>query len=98
MSEYFSYNFHFYAEKIWMSINMRSAYTSSDEYEIIFVHILAPYDSHKKEAAIRAFWIQEHAQVHPEKLPLPLSINFTMHQDQQLSQDVVNEMVSVPVV
>jgi len=57
--------------------------------------IVSPYDSHKKEAAFKAFWVQEHSQVHPEKLPLPLSMNFTMQQDQQLSQDVVNEMVSV---
>ena len=59
----------------------------------MFAYSLAPYDSHKKEAAFKAFWVQEHSQVHPEKLPLPLSMNFTMQQDQQLSQDVVNEMV-----
>ena len=64
--------------------------------KIILDFVLAPYDSHKKEAAFRAFWIQEHAQVHPDKLALPLSMNFTMHQDQLLTQDVVNEMVGIP--
>ncbi|XP_065051572.1 MPN domain-containing protein-like [Rhopilema esculentum] len=57
--------------------------------------IVSPYDSHKKEAAFKAFWIQSHAMVHPEKLPLPLGISFTTQQDQQLTQDVVNEMVAL---
>ncbi len=33
--------------------------------------------------------------MHPEKLALPLGMNFSTQQDQQLSQDVVNEMVRI---
>eukprot|EP00794_Sanderia_malayensis_P017305 gene17305-19038_t len=57
--------------------------------------IVSPYDSHKKEAVFKAFWVQSHAQMHPEKLPLPLGMNFTTQQDQQLTQDIVNEMVAL---
>lgn len=57
--------------------------------------IVSPYDSHKKESAFKAFWVQSHSQTHPEKLALPLGMSFTTQQDQQLSQDVINEMVAL---
>ncbi|XP_078344836.1 MPN domain-containing protein-like [Oculina patagonica] len=57
--------------------------------------IVSPYDTYRptKESVIRAFWVQassDSSQAH--KLGIPMLINTTLHQDQFLTQDLLNEL------
>ncbi|XP_068689234.1 MPN domain-containing protein-like [Montipora foliosa] len=53
--------------------------------------IVSPYDSYRpsKESTIRAFWVQASSDSH--KLGIPMLMNTTSHQDQFLTQDLLNE-------
>ncbi|XP_068726226.1 MPN domain-containing protein-like [Montipora capricornis] len=54
--------------------------------------IVSPYDSYRpsKESTIRAFWVQASSDSH--KLGMPMLMNTTSHQDQFLTQDLLNEL------
>lgn len=54
--------------------------------------IVSPYDSYRpsKESTIRAFWVQASSDSH--KLGIPMLMNTTSHQDQFLTQDLLNEL------
>ena len=62
-----------------------------------FLFISAPYDTYRptKESVIRAFWVQASPDSQPHKLGVPMLINTTLHQDQFLTQDLLNELVSM---
>ncbi|RMX54484.1 hypothetical protein pdam_00021668 [Pocillopora damicornis] len=55
---------------------------------------LAPYDTYRttKESVIRAFWVQTSMEGQTQKLGVPMLINTTLHQDQFLTQDLLNEL------
>ena len=57
--------------------------------------LLAPYDTYRttKESVIRAFWVQTSMEGQTQKLGVPMLINTTLHQDQFLTQDLLNELV-----
>ena len=57
--------------------------------------LLAPYDTYRttKESVIRAFWVQASMEGQTQKLGVPMLINTTLHQDQFLTQDLLNELV-----
>ncbi|XP_020623158.1 MPN domain-containing protein-like [Orbicella faveolata] len=56
--------------------------------------IVSPYDTYRptKESVIRAFWVQASPDSQPHKLGVPMLINTTLHQDQFLTQDLLNEL------
>jgi len=62
-------------------------------YEPCVGLIVSPYDSYKKESQFNAFWVRP--PVEKETIGLPLSVRFTTFQDQILTQDLVNSMVSL---
>ena len=64
---------------------------------LTFLFISAPYDTYRptKESVIRAFWVQASPDSQPHKLGVPMLINTTLHQDQFLTQDLLNELVSM---
>ncbi|XP_057303822.1 MPN domain-containing protein-like [Hydractinia symbiolongicarpus] len=64
-------------------------------YEPCVGLIVSPYDSYKKESQFNAFWVREPSESSPNQIGLPLSVRFTTHQDQVLTQDLINEMVSL---
>lgn len=58
--------------------------------------LTAPYDSYRptKESTVRAFWVQASPDSQAHKLGIPMLMNTTAHQDQFLTQDLLNELVS----
>lgn len=56
--------------------------------------IVSPYDTYRttKESVIRAFWVQAAMESQTLKLGIPMLINTTLHQDQFLTQDLLNEL------
>lgn len=54
--------------------------------------IVSPYDNYRptKESIMRAFWVQSTAD--SNKLDVPMLMNITSHQDQFLTQDLLNEL------
>ncbi|XP_027049465.1 MPN domain-containing protein-like [Pocillopora damicornis] len=56
--------------------------------------IVSPYDTYRttKESVIRAFWVQTSMEGQTQKLGVPMLINTTLHQDQFLTQDLLNEL------
>ena len=63
---------------------------------LFYIILSAPYDTYRptKESVIRAFWVQASSDSQAHKLSIPMLINTTLHQDQFLTQDLLNELVS----
>lgn len=55
--------------------------------------IVAPYDSYRRESTFNAFWVRESTD--GKSLGLPLQMKFTTQQEQELTQQIVNEMVNL---
>ncbi|XP_066928133.1 MPN domain-containing protein-like [Clytia hemisphaerica] len=62
-------------------------------YEPCVGLIVSPYDSYRKESQFNAFWVREPND--NKSIGLPLQMKFTTQQDQELTQDVINNMVDV---
>lgn len=56
--------------------------------------IVSPYDSYRptRESTLRAFWVQASSDSQATKLGIPMLMNTTLHQDQFLTQDLLNEL------
>lgn len=56
--------------------------------------IVSPYDSYRptKESTVRAFWVQASPEGQTHKLGVPMLMNISPHQDQFLTQDLLNEL------
>lgn len=57
----------------------------------------APYDNYRptKESTVRAFWVQASPEGQTHKLGVPMIMNISTHQDQFLTQDLLNELVCI---
>lgn len=56
--------------------------------------IVSPYDNYRptKESTVRAFWVQASPEGQTHKLGVPMIMNISTHQDQFLTQDLLNEL------
>ena len=89
-----------------MLIRKGSAYRKEsaklNRYGLFFFFIFffnpmtAPYDSYRptKESTVRAFWVQASPEGQTHKLGVPMLMNISPHQDQFLTQDLLNELVN----
>lgn len=59
--------------------------------------LTAPYDNYRptKESTVRAFWVQASPEGQTHKLGVPMIMNISTHQDQFLTQDLLNELVCI---
>ncbi|KAK3736499.1 hypothetical protein QZH41_000872 [Actinostola sp. cb2023] len=62
-------------------------------HEPVIGMIVSPYDTYKptKESTFRTFWVM-HPPDNPDVLGIPMHLNYTVQQDQFLTQDLLNEL------
>ena len=58
----------------------------------ITIYLTAPYESYKPEAQFNAYWVKK--PLEEGEYGLPLSVRFTTFQDQILTQELIDQMVS----
>ena len=56
------------------------------------MYLTAPYESYKPETQFNAYWVKK--SLEEAEYGLPLSVRFTTFQDQILTQELIDQMVS----